>query len=167
MKTLRTEEIRERVLALVAEGRHAEAIDVCEDALTKNSADDGHRLLHYRATIEWELGQHEAALTSLRAAQELCPEWAGHSYQACLWLLELGRYSAAYDEADRLLKIEETRGSIAFVDSGMMLKAFALAHIGDMPGAMNVLRLVNDERPMWIAGRLIGRGELLAFIQRS
>ena len=164
MKQPRTnspERFRNRVLRLIADGRYDDALQACDEAMDVMSSAEQHRILDYRALVEWEAGRKCDAINTMMEATKKNPRWAGHHYQISLWLIELGRYEDAVRSADALIELEQERQSTAFLDAGLFLKSFALLRSGHTSMGRALLERVKDEQPVWIAGRLVSKNDLL------
>jgi tetratricopeptide (TPR) repeat protein len=154
------DEIKRQMSALQSAGKIDEAIALCTAAMSAIARGDVHRLLDYRAFAKWMAGEREAAMADMEAAIKAAPHWAGHLYQYALWSIELGSFQDAEKTSRQLIAVEIERSSVAFLDSARFFLSFALLQLGQWAEALDAARAVQDEKPIWVAGRFLSKSDI-------
>ena len=147
--------------AFARDNDYASAMELCESTLMQAPAEFRHRILGWKANVEWKLGDKYVALALVEQAKESNPNWAGHLHKMARWQLELGEFDAAKETAKELIDLERRRGSSAFLDAGRFIGAYASLKKGDYQCAYDWASEIEDTEPVWLGGKLISRGEIL------
>jgi tetratricopeptide (TPR) repeat protein len=150
------------IMQLTREHRFDEAIRKCEEHLLTWPTTERHDAFHNLAYVRYVSGDLPAALAAISDAISLSPSYAGHRHARARWALELQDYDTAESDATELLSIEKNRRSIAFVNSALVMRAFALAKQGKPGDALKDLERVNDEGPFRICRTLWMKWQLVA-----
>ena len=146
---------------LVNDRDYQTAVETCARSLADVDSRNKHRILGWRAMVEWWLGDKRVALEYLEQAHQLNPEWSGHVFEKAEWLLELGDYPGAIDAAGHLIDLETKRGSDAFIDAGWFIKAYAALLNKDRALAHLSAANIKDVKPIWLGGRMISKKDIL------
>ncbi len=138
-------------------GRSHDAIDLCNNIL--NGSDDRikfHndsqkvRVHYFKAVAQIYGGQSADAISTLKMALELAPD-----DRACLIILaeeliKVGQSDKAIDMLDRLLSIEHSLQSIAFVDEALFFKINALLRLGRIKEAEQQVSCLSHDWSRWM-----------------
>jgi len=159
--------ILKQIDELIRRRLFSDALAVCNDALSRASDSDKHRLNGWKANIYWSAGNADKALEHIKHARAENPNWAGHACYSALWQLELGNYRESYKDAQELFELEKNRGSVAFIDLARKIAAYSLILEGKLIEAINWAEAIEDDKPSWLAGRLITKTGLLKEARRK
>lgn len=151
--------IQKQIQYLVGAGRPEEAIALCTAAMESHGG-LAHLLLDCRAALEWKAGDRQSAIRDMKAAIAAAPEWAGHQYQYMLWCVDLKQFSEAEIVARNLVALEVRKNSVAFLDSARFVLSFSLLQLRRWQEALDTIRSVKDEKPIWIASRLLTKSDI-------
>jgi len=138
-----------------------EAIHLCRKQLATWPADSLHEAWHNLAYVQNSSGDKLDALESIGKAIALAPKHPGHRDARACWALEQRHFDLVIGDCTALLEIEGERESIAFVDSALAMRAYALIQVGNPASALADLRRVAGDGPFRILRRDWSKQQLI------
>lgn len=155
----------DKVRALVRAKQFDSALELCNRLLSEWPEKDRHHLFGRIAYIHSRMGNKRAALDSVTQALERDQTSAAHWDQRMILAVEVGDYQLAVSDSTFLIELEERRGSVAFVESARVYRAYALIQQGEIERALSDLSKVKDGGPFRIAGKWWLKSELVNLAQ--
>jgi tetratricopeptide (TPR) repeat protein len=149
------------VMDLIKANKFEEALDLCRHHIDHWPTAEKHHAFGWLASVHSRMKNNAAAMEAVTAAIALGPAWSGHWDKRMLLATDMSNFPMAIDDATKLIALERQRGSIAFVESAHVYRAYALIQIGRIEEALSDLSTVQDQGPFRIAGRWWLKSELL------
>lgn len=159
------DETFDEVRMFVRAKRYDAALEMCNTLMPEWPEKERHHLFDHMAYVYDRMGKAQLALDAISQALELDKTWAGHWDFRMILAIDLGRYDLAVSDSTSLIELEQRRGSIAFVESARVYRAYAQIELGEIERALNDLSMVNDAGPFRIAGKWWLKSELVELAQ--
>jgi tetratricopeptide (TPR) repeat protein len=155
-----TSSLRQVIRSLISSGMAQEALLHCNSYFEAN-ADLNDDLFSCRADVRWVCGERLLAISDMEIAHKLRPTSRAHLYQLAHWQVDVGDYQKALECAEKLRELELSKNSKRFIDAALFIKGYSLIRLGKIDEGKKILKLVADEQPIWIEGRLVSKNELM------
>ena len=149
-----------KIRSLVSEKRYSDAISRCRELFTVWPKRH-HHLFGRLAFIYEQMGDRIAALDAISEAIALKPTSPAHLDHRMVIATNLNNFEMAQTDPDRLIAVEQRRGSKAFIESARIYRAYAFINLGKTLEALKELEEINDPGPFRIDGRLWSKTDLL------
>lgn len=153
------------VMGLVQSGNFEAALDLCRRYIECWPSGDRHHAFGWLAYVHERMKNKVAAMEAITSAIKLAPAWIPHLDQRMLLATDIGNFPMALDDATSIISIERQRGSVAFIESAHVYRAYALIRMGRIEEAFSDLSTVQDQGPFRIAGRWWLKSELVEIAQ--
>ena len=145
---------------LLDSGRHADALQFCNDELAMAEGADAAIMLKYRSYVWGDCGQHRSAISDLEEALKLCPADRSILHALACAHARTGDWRSATIAAERLLSEEKMCNSTYYLDEAYLILAMGFKAAGDMDKARALASMVSNGGSTWL-GELLTKDELL------
>lgn len=146
--------------SLLDADRHADALQFCNEELTRTRGTDTATILKYRSYVRVDGGQIGSAILDLEEALKICPTDRSVLHALACTHAKAADWASAIIAAERLLFEEQACSSTYYLDEAYFILAVGSEFLGDRVQAHRYASLVSDGGSTWL-GEFLTKDDLI------